>query len=70
MTIQRGKDLLNQSNPSADELRRSITDLEQEKQYIINCVLLGFREKTAGDANVQEIYALIKELEEKCKSTN
>jgi hypothetical protein len=70
MTIQRGKDLLNQSNPSASELRKSIRALEQEKQYVMNCVELGFREKTAGDATVQEISTLIKDLEEKWKSTN
>jgi hypothetical protein len=70
MTIQRGKDLLNQSNPSLSELQRSITALEQEKKYVINAVELGFREKTAGDATVQEISTLIKDLEEKCKSTN
>lgn len=70
MTIQRGKDLLNQSNPNASDLRKSIAALEQEKKYVINCVELGFREKTAGDATVQEISTLIKDLEEKLKCTN
>jgi len=70
MTIQRGKDLLNQSNPSINELRSSITALEQEKKYVIKAVELGFRKKMAGDATVLEISTLIKDLEEKCTSTN
>jgi hypothetical protein len=70
MTIQRGRDLLSQSNPSASDLKKSITALEQERQYVMNCVELGFREKTAGDATVEEISALIDDLEEKLKCTN
>ena len=70
MTIQRGKDLLNQSSPNASDLKKSITALEQERQYVMNCVKLGFCEKTAGDATVKEISALIKDLEKKLKCTN
>lgn len=71
MTIQRGKDLLDQSNPSTNELRKAILSLQREKKYVENCIELGFREKSAGDATVQEISFLVEALEEKLKySTN
>jgi hypothetical protein len=65
MTIQRGKDLLSQSNPSANELRKAILSLEQEKQYVKNCIELGFREQGAGQIVVNQISDIITQLEEK-----
>jgi hypothetical protein len=67
MTIQRGKDLLNQSNPKASDLTKSIAALNQEKKYVENCIELGFREKSSGQAVVSEIAELITQLEEKLK---
>jgi hypothetical protein len=65
MTIQRGKDLLNQSQPNVNDLRKSIACLKQEKKYVENCIELGFREKSSGETVVGEIAELITQLEEK-----
>jgi hypothetical protein len=65
MTIQRGKDLLNQSNPSANELRKAISSLQQEKRYVENCMELGFREQGAGQIVVNEISNILTQLEQK-----
>jgi hypothetical protein len=65
MTIQRGKDLLNQSQPNVNDLRKSIASLKQEKKYVENCIELGFREKSSGETVVGEIAELITQLEEK-----
>jgi hypothetical protein len=65
MTIQRGKDLLSQSQPNVNDLQKSIAALKQEKQYVKNCIELGFREKSSGEKVVGEIAELITQLEEK-----
>jgi chemotaxis regulatin CheY-phosphate phosphatase CheZ len=65
MTIQRGKDLLNQSQPNVDDLQKSIAALKQEKKYVENCIEIGFREKSSGETVVGEIAELITQLEEK-----
>jgi hypothetical protein len=65
MTIQRGKDLLNQSEPSANELKKAISSLQQEKKYVENCVELEFRDQVSGQKVVNEISTLIAKLEEK-----
>ena len=65
MTIQRGKDLLNQSNPSANELRRAILSLQQEQKYVENCIELGFREQSSGQKVVDEISGIVTQLEKK-----
>jgi len=65
MTIQRGKDLLNQSQPNVNDLRKSIAALKQEKKYVENCIDLGFREESSGQEVVGEIVELIAKLETK-----
>ena len=65
MTIQRGKDLLKQSSPSANELRKAILSLQQEKKYVENCMELGFREQDPGQTVVDEICDVITQLEKK-----
>ena len=65
MTIQRGKDLLNESNPSVNELRKAILSLQQEKKYVQNCIELEFREQSAGQIVVDEISDIITQLKEK-----
>jgi chemotaxis regulatin CheY-phosphate phosphatase CheZ len=65
MTIQRGKDLLNQSQPKVDDLQKSIAALKQEKKYVENCIEIEFREKSSGEKVVHEIAELITQLEEK-----
>lgn len=67
MTIQRGKDLLNQLNPSADELRRSIDALVWDRQYVRNSITIGLRDKDSGQENIKEISDLIQKLEDKLK---
>ena len=68
MTIQRGKDLLNQSDPSANELKRAILSLQQEKKYVENCIELEFRDQLSGQKVVDEISDIITQLEEKLES--
>jgi hypothetical protein len=68
MTIQRGKDLLNQSNPSANELKKAILSLQQEKKYVENCMELEFREQGSGQIVVNEISDIITQLEKKLES--
>ena len=65
MTIQRGKDLLNQSQPNVNDLQKSIAALKQEKKYVENCIEIGFREKSSGETVVGEIVELIAKLETK-----
>jgi len=65
MTIQRGKDLLAQSDPSANELRKAILSLQQEKKYVENCIELEFREQSSGQIVVDEISDIITQLEKK-----
>ena len=65
MTIQRGKDLLGQSNPDSKELRNAIIALENEKKYVENSILIGFRDSTEGQTVVDEISSLIHQLKEK-----
>ena len=67
MTIQRGKDLLNQSNPSADEIQRSINALDWDRQYVQNSITVGLRDKGSGQENIDEISDLIQKLEDKLK---
>lgn len=68
MTIQRGKDLLDQSNPSANELKKAISSLQQEKKYVENCIELEFRDQVSGQQVVDEISDVIAQLEEKLKN--
>jgi hypothetical protein len=65
MTIQRGKDLASQSNPDPNELKNAIIALENEKKYVENCILIGFRDSTEGQTVVDEISSLIHQLKEK-----
>ena len=65
MTIQKGKELLEKSNPSASERRISITALNQEKKYVENCIELGFCEQSDGEKVTQEISDSIAQLEKK-----
>jgi hypothetical protein len=70
MTIQRGNDLLNQSNPNADELRKSIAALEWQRPYVQNSINIGIRDEKSGQENVDEMSELIQKLEEKLKCSN
>ena len=65
MTIQRGKDLLDQLNPSVNELRKAILSLQQERKYVENCIDLEFREQSSGQIVVDEISDIITQLEKK-----
>jgi lipid II:glycine glycyltransferase (peptidoglycan interpeptide bridge formation enzyme) len=70
MTIQRGNDLLNQSNPNADELRKSIAALKWQRPYVQNSINIGIRDEKSGQENVDEMSELIQKLEEKLKCSN
>jgi hypothetical protein len=68
MTIQRGKDLLEQLNPSANELKKAILSLQPEKKYVENCMELNFREHKSGQIVVDEICDILAQLEAKLES--
>jgi hypothetical protein len=65
MTIQRGKDLLSQTNPNLNEVQISIVALKQENKYVESCIEIGFREQSSGQKVVDEISEIIRQLEEK-----
>ncbi|MEG3955236.1 hypothetical protein [Microcoleus sp. herbarium2] len=70
MAVSRGKALLSQSNPDPDEIAKSITALNTDRDHIRKCIKAGLRDYDSGQAAINEISALIKDLEEKCQNTN
>ena len=65
MAVSRGKALLNQSNPDPDEVARSITALETDKNHIRKCIKAGLRDYDSGQAAIDEISEMIRQLKQK-----
>jgi hypothetical protein len=65
MTIQRGRDLLSQSNPSVSEMKKAILSLQREKKYLGNCMEIEFRDQSSGQEVIDEISDIITQLERK-----
>jgi chromosome condensin MukBEF complex kleisin-like MukF subunit len=65
MTIQKGKDLLEQSNPSVNEVQKCLNALTWDRQYVQNSITLGIRDKESGQENIDEISDLIEKLQKK-----
>ncbi len=70
MAIQTGRDLLAKPNATVQELQKSIAALNTESEYLRKTINAGVRERESGNAAIQEISDLIKNLEAKLKCTN
>ena len=65
MTIAKGRALLEDSNATVEEVRKSIAALEWEWKYIRNSIEIGLRDESSGLENIQEIKELINQLKTK-----
>jgi hypothetical protein len=65
MTIAKGRELLENPNASAAEIRQSIAALEWEWKYIKNAIEIRLRDEASGLENIQEIKELINQLKQK-----
>jgi len=65
MTISRGRELANQSNPDPNKVKRIIECLKWEFSYVQECIDKGSRDLNSGKKVMEEISALINNLEKK-----
>lgn len=65
MAISRGRELAQQLNPDPNEVRKSITALRSDSEHVRKCIKAGLRDYDSGQATINEISELIKELEKK-----
>jgi hypothetical protein len=65
MTISRARNLISQSNPDPDKVRRMIECLKSESDYIQMCIDKGLRDIESGEKSINEISGLVNELEDK-----
>jgi hypothetical protein len=65
MAVSRDRELLSQSNPEPDQIRKSITALEKEASYVQKCMNAGLREWISGQTVIDEIYSLVQQLNQK-----
>lgn len=65
MAISRGRELVNHSNPDADDIRKSIAALKVDASHIRKCIKAGLRDYDSGQAAIDEISSLIQQLEQR-----
>ena len=65
MTISRGRELVSQSNPDPNKVKRLVECLRWESSYIQECIDKGHRDQKSGEEAIKEISTLISELEQK-----
>jgi hypothetical protein len=65
MAISRGRELVTQSNPDPNEVRKSIAALEKDASHVQKCMNAGLRDWTSGQAVIKEIKSLIQQLNRK-----
>ncbi len=65
MTISRARNLINQSNPDPDKVKRMIECLKSESDYIQMCIDKRLRDLGSGEESIKEIAGLINDLENK-----
>jgi DNA-binding NarL/FixJ family response regulator len=65
MAISRGRELLNQSSPSADEVKKSIVALQKDAEHLRKCIKAGLRDYDSGQASIDEISDIIQQLRQK-----
>jgi len=65
MTISRAENLISQSNPDPNKVKRVIECLKWESSYVQNCMDKGSRDLESGEEVIAEIFSLISQLEKK-----
>jgi DNA-binding NarL/FixJ family response regulator len=65
MAVSRGRQLLQQPNPNPDDIKKSITALKTDAEHIRKCIKAGLRDYDSGQAAIDEISDLIRQLEQK-----
>jgi hypothetical protein len=65
MAISRGRELVNQSNPDPDEIKKSIAALRVDADHVRKCINAGLRAYDSGQLVINEISDLIEQLEKK-----
>jgi hypothetical protein len=65
MAISRGQELASQSQPDANEVKKSIAALKKDASYVQKCMNAGLREYSSGEAAIKEISDLIQQSEQK-----
>jgi len=65
MAISRGRQLLSESNPQPEQVKKSIEALEKEVSYVQKCMNAGLRDWNSGQAVIDEISSLIEQLNQK-----
>lgn len=70
MAIRTGRELLGKPDATAQEIEKSIAALNVELTYLQKVMNAGLRDRKSGNADVQEIADLIKDLEAKLKCIN
>jgi hypothetical protein len=65
MAISRGRVLLGQSNPAPEEISKSIRALKADADHIRKCIKAGVRDYDSGQAVIDEISDIIRQLEQK-----
>ena len=65
MAISRARELLNQSNPEPEQVRKSIAALKKDASHVQKCMNAGLREWNSGQIVIDEIFSLIAQLNQK-----
>jgi hypothetical protein len=65
MAVSRGIELLGQSNPNPDEVKKSIAALRKDADHIRKCIKANLRDYDSGQADIDRISGLIQQLQEK-----
>jgi DNA-binding NarL/FixJ family response regulator len=65
MAISRGRELLREVSPNANEVKKSIEALEKDRSHVQKCINAGLREYSSGKAVIEEISDLIQQLKQK-----
>lgn len=65
MAISRGRELVNQSTPNPDDVRKSIAALRFDADHIRKCIKAGLRDYDSGQQSIDEISDIIRQLEQK-----
>jgi len=65
MAVSRGLELLKQTNPNPEEVRKSIAALILDAAHIQKCINANFRDRSSGEASIDEILNIIQQLKQK-----
>ena len=65
MAVSRGRELLVQSNPDPNEIRKSIAALKLDAEHIRKCIKANLRDYDSGQKAIDEIRNMISELEKR-----